>query len=103
MLQNLKLRNKVKQRTARTQNVRLALALVERKEAPFGIVYKSDIHRRKKVENLYTFSEKLHSPIEYQIAAMTNATEGAREFLKFLNSSEGYKIMKLNGFKPVRN
>ncbi|MEC7490998.1 MAG: molybdate ABC transporter substrate-binding protein [Pseudomonadota bacterium] len=102
-LKKLQLWKVLRRRAVRTQNVRLALALVEQSETPLGIVYRSDVFHRKRVSILYTLPETLHSPIEYQIVAIRNAIGGASEFLSFLSSESGGEIFRKNGFSPVGN
>ena len=58
----------VKDRIAQAENVRAALALVSRGEAPLGIVYATDAKADPKVKVLDTFPESTHAPIIYPIA-----------------------------------
>src|SRR6185369_15010791 len=48
---------------ASAENVRAALALVSRGEAPLGIVYETDAKSDPKVKVLDTFPESTHAPI----------------------------------------
>ncbi|WP_116327966.1 molybdate ABC transporter substrate-binding protein, partial [Klebsiella aerogenes] len=50
---------------ARANNVRSAMALVERGEAPLGIVYGSDAVASDKVKVVGVFPEDSHKPVEY--------------------------------------
>ncbi|TVV70510.1 molybdate ABC transporter substrate-binding protein, partial [Sphingomonas solaris] len=72
-------------RVARAENVRAALALVERGEAPLGIVYATDARAAPKVAVVGVFPAASHPPITYPIARLTTATspdaEGFRAFL----------------------
>ena len=99
-LVSLGLWNKVERRTARARNVRLALALVEQNETPIGIVYRSDVQHRRRVSIIYSFPEKLHSPIEYQIVARKNAASGTNEFLTHLSLVNAHAILRKHGFSP---
>ncbi|WP_415921179.1 molybdate ABC transporter substrate-binding protein [Tateyamaria sp. SN6-1] len=56
---------------AETENVRAALALVARGEAPLGIVYASDAAASAAVRVLYTVPADAHPPIRYPAAAIT--------------------------------
>mgnify|MGYP001793436317 CR=1 FL=1 len=58
---------------AETENVRAALALVSRGEAPLGLVYASDAQADASVRTLYTVPSALHPPILYPAAAITPA------------------------------
>ena len=53
---------------ARADNVRAALALVDRGEAPFGIVYATDAPLSPRVHIVHTFDPRLHEPIRYYFA-----------------------------------
>lgn len=83
----------------RAENVRAALALVERGAAPFAIVYATDARASKLVRIAGVFPADSHPPIVYPLArlkASTNA-EGER-FRRFLLSREGKAIFLRFGF-----
>ncbi len=54
-----------KDKTAQAENVRAALALVSRGEAPLGIVYGTDAASEPNVRIVATFAEESHPPIVY--------------------------------------
>ena len=86
-------------RIARAENVRAALALVERGEAPFGVVYATDARASTRVRVLGTFSEASHPPITYPMALLHGSTHaGAEPFRRFLLSREGRAILARRGF-----
>jgi molybdate transport system substrate-binding protein len=87
-------------RTARTQNVRLALALVERSETPLGIVYRTDALQSSRVRILITFSENLHSPIRYEAVATNSNNPRVARLLDFLQSDGAHRIYRKYGFTP---
>jgi molybdate transport system substrate-binding protein len=62
----------VEGKVAQAENVRAALALVSRGEAPLGIVYQTDAD--KGVTIVDTFPEDSHPPIVYPIALTASAT-----------------------------
>jgi molybdate transport system substrate-binding protein len=70
-----------------TDDVRTALAFVERGECPLGIVYATDAKISDKVDVLDRFPDSSHKPIIYPFAAVKNARPEAKAFLKFLQSS----------------
>lgn len=91
--------NGVKDRIARADNVRATLALVERGEVPFGIVYATDAAASKKVRVVGTFPPGSHPPITYPLALLkTSASREAEAFRRFLLSREGKAIFARRGF-----
>lgn len=97
-LSALGLWDRLADRTVRTRNVRLALALVQRKEAVLGIVYHTDAIQTDRVRIVMTFDSSLHAPILYDAVAMNSASRGAIEFLAYLKSEEAGKIYRKHGF-----
>jgi molybdate transport system substrate-binding protein len=86
---------------AGADNVRSALALVERGEAPYGIVYATDAYASKKVKIVGVFPAASHAPITYPIALLTaSASPDAEGFRRFLISNAGKAIFKRYGFQP---
>ncbi|MGQ5702182.1 molybdate ABC transporter substrate-binding protein [Sandaracinobacteroides sp. A072] len=84
---------------ARAENVRAALALVERKEAPFGIVYATDARASARVRTVGVFPASAHPAITYPIAALRRSTNpDAEAFRRFLVSREGRAIFARHGF-----
>lgn len=71
---------------ARGENVRAALAFVERGEAPLGIVYATDAAASKRVKVIAHFPADLHSPIVYPFALLRDADPAAADWLKHLTS-----------------
>ena len=86
---------------ARANNVRSAMALVERAEAPLGIVYGSDAIASNKVKVVGIFPEASHKPVEYPMAIVKgheNPTVSA--FYDYLKSPVAAVIFKKYGFTP---
>ncbi|MBN8829086.1 MAG: molybdate ABC transporter substrate-binding protein [Sphingomonadales bacterium] len=89
----------VEGKVARAENVRAALALVERGEAPFGIVYATDARASTKVRIIGAFPPNTHPPITYPIATLKTSTNPQAEaFRRFLLSREGKAIFARRGF-----
>ena len=81
------------------ENVRAALALVERGEAVLGIVYATDAHASDKVAVVRAFPEDGHPPIRYPIALLGSARNpDAAAFRTFLQSPEAGRIFTAHGF-----
>jgi len=89
----------VEHRVASGENVRAALALVERGEAPLGIVYATDAAASAKVRVVATFPATSHPPILYPLAVLkTSASPDAQGFRDFLASDAGRAIFLRYGF-----
>lgn len=91
-------------RLARADNVRAALLLVERGEAPFGIVYETDARASPGVRTVATFPPESHPPITYPFA-LTRRAEGnaaARAFLGFAAGPEAAATWQRFGFTLAR-
>lgn len=86
-------------KVASGDSVRSALALVERGEAPYGIVYATDALASKGVKIVGVFPAASHAPITYPIALLTAATSpDAEAFRAFLISGAGKAIFRKYGF-----
>ncbi|CNE72232.1 molybdate transporter periplasmic protein [Yersinia enterocolitica] len=84
---------------ARANNVRSAMALVERAEAPLGIVYGSDAIASDKVKVVGVSPEASHKPVEYPMAIVKgheNPTVTA--FYDYLKSPAAAVIFEKYGF-----
>ncbi|MGE5545915.1 MAG: molybdate ABC transporter substrate-binding protein [Solirubrobacterales bacterium] len=91
----------VEHKLARAASVRAALALVERGEAPLGIVYASDATASRKVKLVGAFPPDSHDPIVYPVAIVAgNDTPAARALLAFLSSPEAKAVFARHGFQP---
>jgi molybdate transport system substrate-binding protein len=89
----------VKDSIAQAENVRAALLLVARGEAPLGIVYSTDAAAEPGVKVVATFPESSHPPITYP-AALTKDSRNAdaRAFLDFLRSAKARAVFEKQGF-----
>jgi molybdate transport system substrate-binding protein len=98
-LLNLRLWEFADDRLAPSENVRAALALVERGEAPLGIVYGSDALASDKVRVVATFPETSHPAILYPAAVLKDSKSAdAAPLLEFLDSPAVQAIFKKHGF-----
>lgn len=100
-LQNLKAWDELSPLMARANNVRAAMALVEREEAPLGIVYGSDAVASDKVKVIGVFPTNSHKPVEYPMAIVkdhNNAT--VKGFYDYLKTPEAAEVFKRYGFAP---
>lgn len=86
-------------RLARAENVRAALALVERGEAPLGIVYATDARASRGVQLVAEFPEASHEPILYSFAAVAGRdSPRVRAALKEMTTGEALETYRRNGF-----
>lgn len=97
-LESLRLWSAMEPRIVRAENVRAALALVERGEAPLGIVYATDAKVSDKVVVAARFPADSHPPIIYPIALLGSASPDAGAFYQFLLSPRGQAIFARYGF-----
>lgn len=92
----------VRPRVVAAENVRAALALVERGAAPFGIVYATDARAAPGVRIAGFFPARTHPPIVYPLARLTASTNREAEaFRRFLLSRDGQAIFARHGFPPL--
>ena len=89
---------KVAAKMAMTENVRAALALVARGEAPLGIVYATDAKVEPGVKIIGTFPADSHPPIVYPFAATAGAKPPAERYLAFLRSAAAKAMFEHYGF-----
>ena len=91
----------VEPKMAMTANVRAALVLVARGEAPLGIVYATDAKVEPGVKIIGVFPEDSHSPIVYPVGATMNAKLETAAYLAFLRSSAALTIFERYGFAAL--
>lgn len=92
----------LKGRIVGTDDVRAALAFVERGECQVGIVYKTDAFISNKVKIIGTFPAYLHSPIVYPLALTKQGLQNkeAVQFETFIrHSAQAEKIFQEYGFR----
>ena len=81
-----------------TEDVRTALAFVERGECALGIVYATDAAISTKVEVVARFPAGTHDPIAYPVAIVAGAGFRARPFLDHLRSDAAQQVFRRHGF-----
>ena len=91
----------VESRLVRADNVRSALAFVDRGEVALGIVYATDALIDKKVRVVDVFPEDTHAPITYPIALTMTARPEAGKFLDYIRGPSGDAAFKKYGFSPL--
>ena len=79
----------VEKSLTRSENVRAALVLVARGEAPLGIVYATDAQAEPRVRVVDTFAARLHPPIVYPAAVVSGRVNpGSRALLEYLGATD---------------
>lgn len=92
----------VQSRLAMTENVRVALALVARGEAPLGIVYESDARAEPRVRVVDVFAPSSHPPIRYPMAiTQTSRHPDAPAFCEHLRSAPAGQMFREHGFSTL--
>jgi molybdate transport system substrate-binding protein len=90
-------------RVAQAENVRMALTLVSRGEAPLGIVYKTDAASDPAVRIVGAFPSESHPAIIYPIALLTTSTNpNARAFVDFLKTPAAKPFFEKQGFTVLK-
>ena len=88
----------IAKRVAGAENVRAALALVARGEAPLGVVYQTDANAEPGVMVAGVFPADSHPPIVYPVAALKGAKPGTASFLELLSSPAARRVFEKHGF-----
>ncbi len=93
--------NAVAPRLVRAENVRSALAFIDRGEAPLGIVYATDALADKKIRVIDVFPDDTHLPITYPIALTIMAKSDAAKFVAYVRGPSGNAAFRKYGFIPL--
>ncbi|MGH7091997.1 MAG: molybdate ABC transporter substrate-binding protein [Stellaceae bacterium] len=89
----------VSKRVAAAENVRAALELVARGEAPFGIVYKTDAAVEPNVKIVGVFPADSVPPIVYPMALIAGSKNpDAAAFAAYLRGPQARKLWEAGGF-----
>ncbi|MCJ2084953.1 molybdate ABC transporter substrate-binding protein [Methylobacterium sp. E-005] len=92
----------VKGQVAQADNVRAALLLVARGEAPLGIVYATDAAADPSVHVLATFPADSHPPIVYPAAIVKDSRNSdAAALLSYLRGSAARSAFEQQGFGVI--
>jgi molybdate transport system substrate-binding protein len=98
-LEKLGLWGSLQGRLAPTADVRAALTLVSRGEAPLGIVYASDVAADPGVKIVARFPPESHPPIIYPLAVLAHATKPeADAYRAWLASPSAAPFFEQQGF-----
>lgn len=90
-------------KTAQAADVRAALVLVSRGEAPFGIVYQTDAAADPSVRIVGLFPEDSHPPIIYPAALVATSKNGdGRRLLDYLGGAAAKPLFETQGFTLLK-
>jgi molybdate transport system substrate-binding protein len=99
-METLDLWEQVRDRLAPMKDVRAALVLVERAEAPLGLVYATDAAISGKIRVVGAFPPDSHPSIVYPVAAVAGGkADAAAAFIAFLKSDEARAVFEKYGFE----
>jgi molybdate transport system substrate-binding protein len=98
-LEKLGVWSSVSGKLAQAENVRAALLLVSRGEAPLGIVYQTDAAADPNVKIVGKFPDYTHPPIIYPIALTAHGNHpDATAFLDYIKSAKAKPLFGAQGF-----
>jgi len=93
----------VSDRVAQAENVRMALTLVSRGEAPLGIVYTTDAASDPAVRVVGTFPPDSHPAIIYPMALLSSSTNpDAQAFVDYLKTPAAKPFFEKQGFTVLK-
>ncbi|MEX0583665.1 MAG: molybdate ABC transporter substrate-binding protein [Sneathiella sp.] len=103
-LQSLNLWDQLEGRLVMLPNVRAVLALVERGEVPFAIIYETDMQLAKNISLAGIFPTDSHPSISYGMAKIRNNDSHSTNLLyDFIRSKDGQEIFRQFGFIAQEN
>lgn len=97
-LQHLGWWSGLEKRLVATDDVRTALAFVERGECAVGIVYDTDAKISDKVTIVGRFPASSHSKIVYPLALIAGASAASTKFYHYLQSDKAQAVFSKYGF-----
>jgi molybdate transport system substrate-binding protein len=81
------------------EDVRAALRMVARGQAPLGIVYETDAKIEPAVKVIGVFPDNADDPIIYPVALRANAKPDAARYFSFLRTQTAKSVFEKYGFK----
>lgn len=101
-LQSLDWWDALAKRVVGTEDVRTALAFVQRGECPLGVVYATDAAASTQVMIAGRFAASSHDPIIYPIALLPRASAEARDFYRYLQGDAAKAVYRQAGFVVLK-
>lgn len=81
-----------------TENIRVALSIVERGEVNAGILYKSDAQLSDELRIIHVFTESDHERISYPIVRLNRTNDAARLYFEFVSTARAQSVFNTFGF-----
>jgi molybdate transport system substrate-binding protein len=101
-LESLGLWTQLRARAAFAGDVRGALALVARGEAPAGVVYATDARISERVRTAFALPATSHPPIRYPLARVAGADgAGASALYQFFRGPDAARVFRAHGFEVL--
>lgn len=97
-LERLSYWDKVSQNAVFTENIRVALGIVEREEVGAGIIYQSDAKLSDRLQIIHTFNENDHANISYPVVRLNTSNDAAGAFYDFLFTQSAQSTLAQFGF-----
>jgi len=88
----------VEPKMAMAEDVRAALGMVARGEAPLCIVYETDANIEPAVKVIGVFPDNTHDPIIYPVTLRANAKPDAVRYFSFLQTQTAKSVFEKYGF-----
>ena len=102
-LEKLGVWSSVEKKVAGAESVRAALALVSRGEAPYGIVYQTDVSADPGVAVVGTFPADSHPPIVYPVAITSSSKNpDVQAYFDYLKSAKAVPFFEHEGFTVLK-
>jgi molybdate transport system substrate-binding protein len=80
------------------EDVRAALRMVARGQAPLGIVYETDAKIEPAVKVISVFPDNIQDPIIYPVALRANAKPDVVRYFSFLQTQTAKSVFEMYGF-----
>lgn len=95
--------DKISKNAVFTENIRVALGIVERGEVAAAVLYKSDAQLANTLQIIHTFSGDNHDQISYPIVQLSKSDNATTLFYEFLFAGQAQSILKTIGFNQTQS
>ncbi len=95
--------DKISKNAVFTENIRVALGIVERGEVAAAVLYKSDAQLANTLQIIHTFSGDNHDQISYPVVQLSKSDNATTLFYEFLFAGQAQSILKTIGFNQTQS